>query len=480
MAKPLTANQLLIKKELLARKLQQKASLNITRFLFKEQLAFVDDPAPYSVACCSRRAGKTEGICYDLLREATSKDGITALYLTLSRSNAKKIVWSKLLELNRTLKLNGELNATELSITFPSKSIIYVSGAKDKVSIERFRGLALSLCYIDEAQSFGSFLQELVDDVIAKALFDHNGRLKLTGTPGPIPAGYFYDVCHNPKWSKHKWTMHANPFLLKKGNKLSVEDLILQDCERKGCGIDDPSIRRECFGEWITDLNSLVLRYDRNRNDYRDLPSSASPLQTIIGIDTGFKDSDSISVIGWYDDSPNCYLIDEIVQAKQGWEQLSTQIRALTAKYDPVKTVVDPANGALKWAEDINNRFDLSVEVAEKTRKAEFLELLNGALCASTFKAKHESVFAQDCDKVEWEWNPKTQKRKVSDRFHSDAMDSTLYAFRAAQNWLYKASAVQPAPHTTEWFLKEQRKMEAAAIAAYHRKNDPFHYDDPY
>ena len=467
-----------VEAELNERRRRTQKSFNVENFLFPEQLAFVNEQATYSTACCSRRAGKTEGIIYDLLREAVTKDGITALYLTLSRSNAKKLVWSKLQELNRKHNLEGLSNENELSMTFPNRSVIYVSGAKDKVSIEKYRGLSLSLCYIDEAQSFGSFIQELVDDIISKALYDQNGRLKLTGTPGPVPAGYFYDVCQSKQWAHHRWTMFENTYLIKKGNKLTVDGLIDQDCKRKGVTRDDPSIQRECFGKWVTDLNSLVLKYDSTKNHFDQIPTSDS-IHTVIGIDTGFNDSDSISIVQWADDRAEAWLAHEHVQPKQGWEALSAEIRALEAQYKPERIVIDPANGAKKFIDDLNQRFGLSIEVADKTRKIEFLELLNDALRTGKFLAPSTSIFAQDCMKVEWDFDVKTQKRKVSDRFHSDAIDSTLYAFRASQHWLFEPTDVKPRANTREWYRAEEARMEAQAIAAYQKKHDPFgSFDD--
>ena len=466
-----------IKRELVTRQARKAVGFDISKYLFPEQLAFVNDQSPYATAVCSRRAGKTEGIVYDLLREAVTKDNITALYLTLSRSNAKKLVWSKLLEVNRRHKLNGEINISELSLTFPNKSVIYVSGAKDKVSIERFRGLALSLCYIDEAQSFGLFIRELVDDVISKALFDHNGRLKLTGTPGPVPAGYFYDVAHSKEWSHHKWTMHQNPYLIQKGNNLTIEDLIAQDIKRKGVTISDPGIRREIFGEWVTDLNSLVFKYNENLNNYQDLPFDIRTAQTVIGIDTGYNDADSITVVAWHEDCAEAFLVEEIIQSKQTFEQLSTQIRDLDAKYKPMRTVIDPAAGGTKFAQELNQRFGLSIEAAEKTRKLEFVELMNDALRTGRFKAKRTSQFAQDCQKIEWAISEKTQKRIISHTFHSDAADSTLYAFRAAQHWLFNSPEAKPLPNTPDWYRAEAKRLEDEAIAAYHKRNDPFDFD---
>jgi phage FluMu gp28-like protein len=66
--------------------------------LFGEQLAFIQDPSPNKVAVCSRRAGKTTACAADLVHTAINNPGTVSLYITLSRNNAKKIIWKEIKE----------------------------------------------------------------------------------------------------------------------------------------------------------------------------------------------------------------------------------------------------------------------------------------------------------------------------------------------------------------------------------------------
>jgi len=175
------------------------------------------------------------GCAVDLVYTASTIADITCLYITLSRKNAKRIIWRELLKLVKEFKLDCVVDKVELSITFPHQtgdSVIYVTGAKDEAEIEKFRGLALYKVYIDECQSFREYIQELVDDVIEPALFDHDGSLTLIGTPGPVCGGYFYDACHGDGWSHHKWTLHDNPHIERKSGK-TVEQLLAAQRKRR-------------------------------------------------------------------------------------------------------------------------------------------------------------------------------------------------------------------------------------------------------
>ena len=234
------------------------------------------------------------------------------LYITLARSSAKRIIWPELHKINRDFKLGGIPNESDLSFKFPNSSIIYCSGASDAPEIEKFRGLSnVALAYIDESQAFRSHIRELVEEILIKRLYDTNGRLRLIGTPGPLPAGYFYEASQSPQWSHHAWTLHANPWIEKKSGTLQVAQLIQQDCDRKGVGLDDPSIQRECFGRWVLDSNSLLLNYDPIHNHYETLPPGNYVY--ILGMDFGFEDADAFSVLGWRENSPDTYLIEELI-----------------------------------------------------------------------------------------------------------------------------------------------------------------------
>lgn len=446
--------------ELLAR---ASARFRISDFCFDKQIAFIKDPAPFKTAVCSRRAGKTVACAANLITAALSKPRIVCLYITLSRSNAKKLIWPELKFINSEYKLGGVVNESDLSVTFVNGSVIYASGAGDASEIEKFRGLALYLVYIDECQSFRPYIENLVDEVISKALFDYAGTLCLTGTPGPIPSGYFYDRAHSKTWSNHSWTMHSNPWLQKKSG-LTVEALIQRDLNQKGVDITHPTIQRECFGRWVMDTEALVFRYDAARNDFTDADvSNRRGRSYVIGVDLGFDDSDAIAVLGWAPDSPNLFLEQEIVVAKQGITELAQSLEKVIADLKaPVNRIVMDTGGlGKKIAEEIRKRFQIPVVAAEKSRKFEYIELMNDALRTGRLRAKRDSKFAQDCLLVEWDRDNQSPDRplKTKDSYHSDICDAVLYSFRESLHWLHEPIETKPTVGSDKWALEQEANL---------------------
>lgn len=453
-------------------------------FCFPEQLSFVQDTSRLKTAVCSRRSGKTVGCAADLIDTARRFPGSTPLYITLKRTNAKRLVWPELLKINREYNLGGIPNIQELSLRFPAwgDSIIYCSGAKDSSEIDNFRGMALKKVYVDEAQAFRSYIADLIDDVLSKALFDYNGMLCLTGTPGPVESGYYYECATSKKWSHHAWTMFQNPWLEKKSGR-NVMDLVIEDCERMGVGLEHPKIRRECYGEWATDPDSLVFKYDKVKND-RTAPGEndrvAGKWEYVIGVDLGHDDADAIAVIGWNPTVKEAYLIEEDLARKQGITELANKLDTLIGKYDPLKVVMDTGGLGKKIAEEIRRRRALPIAAAEKSRKFEFIELLNDAMRTSKFFAKSSSAFAQDTQLVEWERDKKSPDRLVvSDAYHSDICDAVLYAFRESLHWLSEPEKKKENPGTPEWLKEQEAQMEKMAEQGRDQES-PDPWDDFY
>lgn len=399
--------------------LKANSRFELKDFLFDKQLAFVMDPAPFKTAVCSRRAGKTVSCAGHLIETATKNKEVICLYITLSRNNAKKIIWPELLRINRDYRLGARPDNTELSLHFPNGSMIYLSGAKDESEIEKFRGLPIKLCYLDESQSFKSYIKDLIDDILAPALMDYAGSICLIGTPGPIPAGYFHECSVESKnWSHHSWNFFDNPFISIKSGA-THQSLLERELTRRGVGIDDPSIQREWFGKWSLDLDSLLLRYDEQKNHFTELPPGK--WNYILGIDLGFVDADALAVLAWSESHPATYLIDEKVVAKQGITELVQAVHAMQLKYDLTKMVIDEGGLGKKIAEEIRRRHQIPVQPADKTRKMENVAFLNDALRTSRFKAKKNSRFAQDSFLLEIDREKTTPERLVvHDSFHSD------------------------------------------------------------
>lgn len=455
-----------------------KQKFVLEEYLFDKQLQFVRDPAPFKIAVTTRRAGKSISCVADLVDSALNTPDVICLYITLSRKNAKRLVWPEFKKLNRRFSLGGEPNESDLSLTFPNGSIIYLLGAKDRGSIEDFRGLPVKKVYLDEGQSFPDYMRELIDDVLGPCLMDYAGSMCLIGTPGPIPAGYFYEISRSTTWAHHSWTFFDNPHIPIKSGK-THQELLDRELNRRGVDTTNPSIRREWFGEWVLDSDALVYKYVREKANYEDLPSGN--YNYILGVDLGFDDADAIAVIAWNEKSKETWLVEEVITNRQGITELCQQIEELRKKYAVSKIVIDTGALGKKITEEITRRFKIPMQPAEKTRKWEYIELMNDAMRTGGLRAKSTSTFAQDCMKVEWDTDKMSPDRRVvSKRYHSDICDAVLYAWRESYSFTHSPTKKLPKAGTREYADAEAEAMEEAAQKYFEeqaRAEDPYRQD---
>jgi len=460
----------LIKRAEAAKKAASAPKFTLDAFCFKEQVDFITDPARFKTAVCSRRAGKTVSCAADLHHTTETLPGDVA-YITVNRTSAKRIIWKDLVSINKAYNLGGKLDNTELTITKPNGNVIYVTGAKDAGDAEKLRGQKFRKVYIDECQNFRGYIRDLVEDIIEPALTDYYGSLILIGTPGPVPAGYFYDASHAKEgWSHHKWTMMDNPHILRQSGVEPLQQ-IKEMAARRGLALNSPSILREFYGQWIKDLDSLVYRFDPTINLHHG-PVLYNQMTFIFGIDIGYKDSDAIAVLGYDRLSRNVYLVDEYVQAKNDITSLVQQIEKMRAIYNPVKMVMDAGALGKKIQEEIKHRHGLPIEAAEKQRKMEFIALLNDDLRTGRFKAVKGTRFAEDCDKVQWNWDD-PHKPKIDDGYHTDIGDAVLYAWRECKHYYWQVEESKPRRDSNEW-MKLQEEKEAEAMEAKKHSSSEF------
>lgn len=433
----------------------------LEEFCFDKQLAFIQDPARFKTAVCSRRSGKSTACVADMLHTALTMPG-DVLYLTLNRRSAKRIVWRELLRINKEYGLGGKPDNTELTLTMPNKNIIHLSGAKDESEIEKIRGMYFRKVYIDEAQAFRPYIKELIEDVIGPALTDFRGSLILIGTPSPLPVGYFFDVStKNKSWSHHHWTMIDNPHLKRKSG-VDPLDTIKEEAAMRGLSLDSPSILREYFGQWVKDADSLVYHFNPEKNIYRTaLPKD---LRYIFGVDIGYRDSDAIAVLGYSSSERKVFLVHEYVKNKQDITSLVEEIKRLKELYDPVKIVMDAGALGKKIQEEIRLRHALHTDAAEKARKAEFITLLNDDLRTGKLQMAPNSRFEEDSYLLQWD-HENGAVSKVSTAYHSDIADAVLYAWRECRHFYEQdVKVVGPARNTDAYVdaleAKEAEEME--------------------
>lgn len=460
----------LILKELQKRAAEaQKASavlrFKIEEFCFPEQLAFALEKKIIKTAVTSRRAGKTNSIIADFAHTCLTEKGVLCLYLTLTSRSARAIIWDELKKVADRYKWNVKTDEVRLEMVFlDTKSTIRCGGAKDESEIEKYRGLKLRKAYIDEAQSFRPYLRVLINDILLPALRDLNGELGLTGTPGPVPAGPFYEYCNMPNIPNHHWNAFHNPHMHNPDGKFNLppRDLhirLKEERELKGITEADPSYQRETYGKWVEDRDSLVYKFHKVNNVYHTAPTGR--MIYIFGVDIGWNDSDAIAVLAYNFKDKKVYLVEEHIQDKQTITELVAKVEQLRAKYNPVKMVMDAGALGKKIQEEIRQRHGLNLEAAEKQRKNEFIELLNDDLRTFKLMCYSGSRFEQDTSLVVWDRSEPT-KPKISDVYHTDIGDAVLYAWRECKHYITTIDEPKFEKNTQEYMdMLEQKEADA-------------------
>lgn len=464
---------------------------NIREVLFDKQVELVTDPSRYKVATCGRRAGKTTACAVDLFDTALKYPGMNILYVTLNRISGKRIIWKELLRLNKEYSIGAHENVGDLTFTFDNGSTIYVSGAKDASEVEKYRGMHLKLVYIDECQSFRSYLTGFIEDVLEFCLLDYDGTIVLIGTPGPILAGVFYDAYMGNGmmggYSKHHWTLVDNPHIKLKSGK-DPEQILAEIRERRGIDETNPTYMRESLGLWIEDTDSLVYQFSQSNGYYDQLPSGHK-WEYIVGVDVGYEDADAIAILAFSRTLPTVYLIKEDISKKQLLEDLATKLVAIREKYNPVAMVGDFGALGKKLFESINARHHVNVKPAEKVRKFEYIALMNDDLRTQRILVPRGCRVVEDWQKIQWHPDMEPAKPRISNTFHSDIADAVLYGWREAKHYTYEEPAAKPKPGSAAFMKQQEDEMLDMAIKKYEKAKsdeefgayvDPEDYDTYY
>ncbi len=433
---------------------------------FPAQNRFIQDPARYISAQCSRRAGKTNGLAYRFFMTMEKYPKSQCVYLGLTRDSAKGALWPVLQEINDRYQLGCEFVESKLTMKHPNGAILLILGADMPNYIKRLRGRKYPGVAIDEAQDFSSHIESLIDDVLTPSISDYpDGWLAVTGTPGPVPQGYFFEVTRNHKYgfSHHEWTLYENP------NMPNPQAFVADLKARKEWDDKNPTLLREWLNNWVLDVNALWIQYSEARNHYNELPPGHK-WNYVMGVDIGFKDADAIAVLAWSETNRQTYLVEERIAAKQGITELVAAIDALQKKYNVYKIVMDEGGLGKKIGEEIRRRFGCPLEPADKANKQDNVEFLNDDMRLGKFMAKKDSQFAKDSYMVQIDWEKSTPKRIILKKgFHSDIIDAVLYAFRESYAFTHQPEPPKLIPGTKEWAEAESKEMWEAELAGHLR-----------
>lgn len=452
------------------------------KILFPVQLKFVQDQARRKAAVCSRRAGKSFSIAVMLILAALRHQDSHCPYITLTRMQGKRILWPALRKLDRDYDLGMKFNLQELSATLPNGSTIFICGANDESEIERLRGIAVPIAVIDEAQAFRPFIRKLIYDILDACTMDLNGQIVLTGTPNAGCVGLFYEVTtgdtsgaekdeysgaeeklNSAGWSIHHWTVADNVHIAHRFEWMA-------EYKRRNRWSDDhPTWRREWLGQWVRDENALV--YKLKAFSLIDKLPEQPDYEYILGVDFGYVDATAYSILAFSELAGEVFLVNTFKEEGQIPSAIAARIDKLNRQYDFMAMVGDPGGGGKFVIEEANQKYGLSMQVAQKQGKNAFIEHLNGDIAAGTFKVLRtctdwleEVAILQwkdhEDDRLDSEGKVRRNDRRIPDpRYADHTCDATLYAYREARHYLHENIENLPPLGSPEWHQAEEDAM---------------------
>lgn len=419
------------------------------RILGPEQLALCEDDSPQIAAHPGRRAGKTTSVLGKTLRAFAKRPGANVFYFAPTNEQGFGIVWEDLLKFNNKFKLGLEPRVTELAFA-SGQSRFEIFGFYNQKDVERARGRKCDLAIVDEAGLGPDWFSYFLSDVLAPTLLDYNGQLVLIGTPGPAASGPFFDACHALEgWSnRHHWTCAHNPFF-------AGRDPLAEARQRYNLAEDSITYKREWLGQWIVDPDALV---------YYIPPPALRPwdgkaFSHVYGLDLGWNDADAISRISISPDRSISHLTHMEATSQQTNHQLFARLRALQAEH-PGPVVFDPAGHATRKTIETFS-FDapeIQWVIAEKSRKVEFIQLLNDDLrSGKTFvDPQLAALMVKEATRLRW----KKPGKLASDAAHSDPGDAWLYPWRYARDMLRELPGQAPPPVVKTPYELEMERMK--------------------
>ncbi len=400
--------------------------------LHGKQLELFRDLAKIKAACCSRRAGKSEVACAWLQDGAERVPGGLSIYVMLTRNNCRLTPWNTFQRLKERHRLGLDFREVDgqLQVILPNEHRIWLAGCKNQGEVGKFRGGSGSKAggytrvVVDEAQNYGPFITELIDDALLPGLMDQSGELLLTGTPGPVPAGYFYDVCTNGAENGigvHHWTWRDNPYLK------DPETWMANFMRLKRWTEDNPTYQREYLGLWVRDEGALVYPYNPQLNAHTgDL--GLGKWRYAMGVDLGYEDATAFVIGAYQAGQPEIHYL----HAEKHYHLIPSKVAAITQRLQQAwnvhRTVVDTGGFGKGYFEEMQQTYGLAVEPAKKENKRAYQELLAGDLKSGTVKV---NPYACRDLVEEWQvlqWDKKTNLEDES--FDNHCSDAALYLHR--------------------------------------------------
>lgn len=406
--------------------------------LFPQQLDLIFGTFQRRVACCSRRAGKTQGLIRGMLLRCLEMPNSVVCYFGHTKEAARKTVWDvpgTIPDIIKDLGIDGICSVTGYSVKFKNGSVLWVAGCDTMADARYWKGFPFSFAIVDEAQDWEEDkLCYMVDVALMPSLMDRDGEIALCGVPSPRCEGLFYEVSNGIRkdWHARGWTCFDNPHIGPAKARVFI-DRVMKD---RGLPESDPIIQREYFGRWVRDTRTQLYHYQPGRNDYIELPN-ATQWDHVLGIDYGSRDLTTF-VLDSYRKYDACIYTQEAygepMAGKASITRVVEIIHAFQSRFgQDIEIVADSGALGLFISDQLRNEHGLNVLPAKKVEKAGAIRFTNDRfrLGLNKLSPQCEELKAQ---LLQLQIDPKTQIEKPNQP--CDFADAKLYADRHCYSYL--------------------------------------------
>ena len=384
------------------------------------------------IAITSRRTGKTTmnaGLC---VFECLTPNSNVA-YINLTFTNAVEQIFELIVDYANSIGFSINFKSkSEGVIRFNNGSRIKITGNSNNSEADKLRGFNCRLAIIDEIGHQRN-IDYLVNEILVPQMADYtDSTLLLTGTPSRVPNHFSTRIFNSDnEYKKYHFTMLDNPFIP------NPRKLIEEEAANKGMGINTPFIRREYFGEFVSDLEAIVFK---DYKTYKELPdlTDFNPIGINIGGDYGYKDYNGIVTVIYNKEKAIVLKEDKFNKAN-----VSKIIEKMLSHYDfalglnkkygwniPVKIYADYNEESI--TKELMIKYKVPAFNCYKYDKAYAIEKLAEMSRTGRLLVPEGGLCADEMEQTLYDRDAKTDAiiSELSDDYHPDILMALLYASR--------------------------------------------------
>jgi hypothetical protein len=247
--------------------------------------------------------------------------------------------------------------------------------------------------------------------------------------------------------------------------------------------LDEVTRRQLLYGEWITDAQQQLYRFDERRNTIAALPDLArgQEWQYVLGIDLGasqVKATTAFVIVAHNPGVPECYVTHSEIHAGMYPSAIAEHIRVLFDRFGPMKVVIDEGALGRGYGEEFRRRHHIPIIAASKSDKLGYIRLVNSAFeRGELVLLDKNNTLAKELKELIWD-EKGLDAEKGMDNHMSDAM---LYAWREAKSWMSHHNKTHIlAPYGSDEFFREEEKRLLRKLEDEARSKLNMDQIDPY